>query len=105
MPENNSGLTVEWDLTPLAAATVRTAAALQELQAQLVAAAYEVSRFVEAMAEALSRPSMTRYAVERMGVTEADVRWADWWTGEVVLWNRRRLHADRDDMAAWAAER
>lgn len=31
------------------------------------------------------------YAVRKLGVTEADIRYYDSDTGDIVLWNRRRI--------------
>lgn len=41
-----------------------------------------------------------RYAIERLGITEADIKRIDGWT--VVLWNRRRIVVDPKDYKAWA---
>lgn len=46
---------------------------------------------------------ITQWVIERLGITEVDVRRIDRSAGVVVLWNRRRIPIDWDDMGEWAS--
>lgn len=77
----------------------------EALAAAVNVAAVEIGRITRELVRFIGPAALERYAVECMGVTEADIRSVDYPSGEVRLWNRRRLYADHEALAEWARSR